>query len=39
MSDVVVIVAAVAVLAFIAVLLVTAILGFRQLRRFLRGQY
>jgi hypothetical protein len=28
-----------AVLALLAVLLVAAILGFRQLRRFLRGQY
>jgi hypothetical protein len=29
----------IAVLALLAVLLVAAILGFRQLRRFLRGQY
>jgi hypothetical protein len=27
------------VLALLAVLLVAAVLGFRQLRRFLRGQY
>jgi hypothetical protein len=37
--DVVVIVAAVAVLVFLGVLLVTAFLGFRELRRFLRGQH
>jgi hypothetical protein len=39
MDDLGVIVAAVAVLALVAVLFVTAILGFRQLRRFLRGRY
>jgi hypothetical protein len=39
MGDVAVIVAAVAVLAFLGVLLVTAFLGFRELRRFLRGQH
>jgi hypothetical protein len=39
MDDLGVIVAAVAALAVIALLFVTAILGFRQLRRILRGQY
>jgi hypothetical protein len=38
-DDLGVIVAALAVLVVIAVLLVAAILGFRQLRRLLRGEY
>jgi hypothetical protein len=33
------IVLGIAVLAILAVLVVAAVLGFRQLRRFLRGQY
>jgi hypothetical protein len=38
-DDLGVIVAALAALAVIAVLLGAAIVGFRQLRRFLRGEY
>jgi hypothetical protein len=38
-EKVVVALAALAVIAVLGLLLVTAVLGFRQLRRFLRGQY
>jgi hypothetical protein len=38
-EQVVVALAALAVIAVLGFLLVTAVLGFRQLRRFLRGQY
>jgi hypothetical protein len=38
MERALVLIAALALLGFIAVLLVTAFLGFRELRRFLRGE-
>jgi hypothetical protein len=38
-EGVVVAVAALAVIAIVGTLLVAAVLGFRQLRRFLRGEY
>jgi hypothetical protein len=39
MDRVLVLVAALALVLFLGVLLLTAFLGFRELRRFLRGQF